>query len=193
MLDTTLPTCEATVQPELVRLMRAALASTEAEVAPPVADTTAQIAPPPKAARQGADGGAPSLGKDPIWEAVALRRDGLRPKRFDGLLIADMDCTVSLPNGAQVHQVVRLYVTKAGAIIAQVACTPDEELGVRPIYSTQTVLCQQDLSRLMSQVSPRTCLGFAAQGHPTHPPFNCSCSANPPGLAEPSEPKFKEH
>ena len=147
MLDVVSPQCEASISPELSRLVRALgrlgddAGRSETQVAIETRDLSLQ---------------SKNDTKRNIWKDCALRRDGSRPVRFRGLMLYECDwtkqpCDAGCPSLAA-DWVLRLYVSYDSHLIAQVALMPTEEMGACPIFRVNEISDPDDFARVFRDV-----------------------------------------
>ncbi|MBF9029969.1 hypothetical protein HKCCE3408_06155 [Rhodobacterales bacterium HKCCE3408] len=164
MLDTFAPRCEATVSPELIRLMRgfAAAPAPAAAEAPGLPDPAA--ATPPRSGPEAP--GDPDPTTAPRWPQIALRVDGARPFRFRGLPLCETEAdqpVAGAPDGQarMVHRA-RLFLSEDGDVIAQAICRPEGPLPAHPVHRAGPVFSRDDLDLLLAEAGPRACLDLSA-------------------------------
>jgi hypothetical protein len=176
MLDVSRPRCEATVSPELIRLLRlsatpgpARARPVPAEKAADVEQATAIVAPLPEPAVQAAESGGGG------WPSVVLRVDGQWPKRFRGLLLCESTSRIPLQDqdgDTDVVRVLRLYLTEDLQVVAHGICGLEGVRTARPIHRISPIEMPDDLRQLVRAIGSPGCHAMMPDtcvDHP-HPP-----------------------
>ncbi len=146
MGGTSAPVHEATVSPELARLL--------AEAGRRVGRSRSEGADPAPPRRQ-----PPAVRREAPWRGYLLRRDGARPIRIDALLIHRTE--VRIGEGGSV---LRVFATSDDRFVAQIAYHPPSRLPARPIFRVAPILDADDLQRFIDREGPEQCFAVHASG-----------------------------
>ncbi len=149
MLDIGKPRCEATVSPELVRLLRGE--TRRAVTSEALAQDTARAADCP----EGTDSRDLIAKDDGDWPLCVLRIDGSRPMRFRGLRACERIDSWPLAGSRADTRVVRslvLYLASDGRLVGHASWHNEGRVTARPVFRAAVIASQSDFDRLVASV-----------------------------------------
>lgn len=166
MQATAAPRCEATISPDLLRLLRG-LAPAPLPKVTPGPETTPVVTGPAEAGAGRADD-APGPTATP-WPGVVLQVDGERPCRFRGLLICHSRSRLPAgedPEAGHFVRELRLYLSERRDVVAHAVCRPVGSVPARAVHRCAEIANLDDLARLLRSAGPRGCYDLVAgTGH----------------------------
>ena len=155
------PNCEASVSPDLIRLMRGLALpdpdSFEPDVKEQVPAQTDDVGP------------APEAHDSMPHETIRLRVDGARPVAFRGVRLFGtiLHHFVQDEAGftAAIHSHLSLFRTEDGRIVAHIAAEPGAGLSALPTYRTADIWAPTDLAAFVQNATGDVCFGTTPPGH----------------------------
>lgn len=174
------PVCEARLTPSFVALlqMERGLAGHAND------DVTVAGTDPAEMARRAPSGSSHArqhTATVAVETRVSLRRDGARPLRFAGALVAWDEATAELRHEGQAISVLRrvyLYRSEDGDAIGQVSFHPPPGRAARPVYRASRLTGLPDLAALLREAGAEACFAVSAS------PAELVCGPPPvPGIA----------
>ena len=154
------PNCEASISPELIRLMRGLAPSAPEPLPEPVVEE--RSVPSEAAPVRLAVSSAPH-------ETIRLRVDGARPLVFRGARLC----------GTVLHHLVQddagfttailsqlsLFSAEDGRIVAHIAAKPGDGLSALPVYRAAEIWAPVDLTDFVQTATGDVCFGITPPGH----------------------------
>lgn len=169
MQATAAPRCEATISPELFRLLRGpAPAPLPAPASRPETTPVATGPQDADAGRVGDRSGRPVV----PWPDVVLQVDGERPRRFRGLLICHSRSRLPAggdPEAGHFVRDLRLYLTERRGVVAHAVCRPVGSVPARAVHRSAEIAVRDDLARLVRAAGPRGCYDLVAGARHARP------------------------
>ncbi|MDG4648429.1 hypothetical protein P6F26_08225 [Roseibacterium sp. SDUM158017] len=158
------PDCDVRLSAELIALLRQG-ATWRQKPSPGFAETCGVPGTDsPGHVKKGLQGADFADGSVPHGRRFSLRRDGRRPMRFSGLLVACQDEVVTLAVDDRTVPVTRslaLYATDVGGTVAHVVCRPPDGHAAHAVHRAAMLDRPADLAALLASAGPEACFAVS--------------------------------
>lgn len=163
------PSCDVTLLPEMVALLRGEVGRAPADTGLPVGHPTG--CPTGQTAQEHGPAVAPAKGPPEVAgdrpSLVRLRVDGARPLVFRGALLcrSRQECLSEDP-GYSVDQNLGLYLGEGGSVYGQVVAEPSAPDKGRAVYGAMEISTPEDLAHLIRSAAPERCFSMGQAPRP---------------------------